>query len=637
MALSNLKKFTLGFILIATAIVIYAFFWPQKKVEYITEQSTYTDIQQIIEVNGTVESNSKIDLRFQKSGKIEKINFSVGEPVFEGNVIAQLENENSQIEIEKALANVNIAKADLNLRYAGPSNEEIKVSKARIEEAEINLRNAEQTYDDILLANSEKLRQANLSIDTSKINLDTAEKNKKNTSETSSTTNQIAEKQLQDNYDNSISTITTSIDSIQNALNAADQILGVDQKDADNLFENEFGGRDQLVKILAVQSYNNAKLSKEVLETRFNEFQTKTFETQEEKNIEIENLIYLTQSSLTDTRTVLDKTYYAIEQTPTINAVTPTLIESLKLKITPYQENINLRLKEINLLIQTIQNLKLEITKTTLGSSSSIDSALLAFEKAKNDYEIALSNLETVKVQNEIDKNNAKRQIDLMNVMLKQANANHENLIADPRYVDIAGLQAKIDGYDAALRQAERQIKDSQIMAPINSIVTDINADLGENISAIDVIVVLMSDKLQVKANVSESDITKLQVGNEVYLTFDSLSLSEIFTGKVININPAETVVDGVIYYETLVSLDDDNEKIRSGMTSDLQIYTDKRENVLAINSIAVEYDGGKTFVYVFENEQKIRKEIKLGLSGENYIEVLEGLSEGDEIIIYEN
>ena len=45
MALSNLKKFTLGFILIATAIVIYAFFWPQKKVEYITEQSTYTDIQ----------------------------------------------------------------------------------------------------------------------------------------------------------------------------------------------------------------------------------------------------------------------------------------------------------------------------------------------------------------------------------------------------------------------------------------------------------------------------------------------------------------------------------------------------------------------------------------------------------------
>ena len=103
----------------------------------------------------------------------------------------------------------------------------------------------------------------------------------------------------------------------------------------------------------------------------------------------------------------------------------------------------------------------------------------------------------------------------------------------------------------------------------------------------------------------------------------------------MISIDPAEKIIDGVVYYEVSISLDDLYEGIKPGMTADLVIRTDFKENVLTVPEKAVRKRNGKTIVQVLKQNLVVEREIEIGLKGTNdFIEIVSGLEQGEQVIL---
>ncbi|MDO8520699.1 MAG: hypothetical protein Q7S52_01155 [bacterium] len=81
----------------------------------------------------------------------------------------------------------------------------------------------------------------------------------------------------------------------------------------------------------------------------------------------------------------------------------------------------------------------------------------------------------------------------------------------------------------------------------------------------------------------------------------------------------------------------ENDERIRSGMTANIEIATDRRDGVLVIPSRSVTTNNGAKYVRTFENGIAIEKSVELGLRGsDGVVEVLSGLSEGEQVITFE-
>jgi multidrug efflux pump subunit AcrA (membrane-fusion protein) len=109
----------------------------------------------------------------------------------------------------------------------------------------------------------------------------------------------------------------------------------------------------------------------------------------------------------------------------------------------------------------------------------------------------------------------------------------------------------------------------------------------------------------------------------------------QTFEGKVLSIDPAEKIVDNVVYYEVTIDFPNQPNDVKSGMTADIVIETNKKDSVLRVPKNAIENVDGKNIVQVIVNKDKIEnRQITTGLEGNDYYEVVSGLSEGDTIIV---
>lgn len=218
-------------------------------------------------------------------------------------------------------------------------------------------------------------------------------------------------------------------------------------------------------------------------------------------------------------------------------------------------------------------------------------------------------------------------------IALQKAEDNLTSKTANPRPEDVNIYQAQIDQAQANVNLYQSQIGDAYLRSPIDGKITDINAKKGEVASpSASLISLLSSEPFQIKVNIYERDIVNVKMGNLVKITLVAFP-KQTFEGKVILINPGEKIVDNVVYYEVTIDFPNQPEGIKSGMTADIVIETNRKENVLRIPNNIVENIGGAETVQV-ANKGKIEdRQITTGLDGNDYVEVVSGLSEGEEIV----
>lgn len=233
---------------------------------------------------------------------------------------------------------------------------------------------------------------------------------------------------------------------------------------------------------------------------------------------------------------------------------------------------------------------------------------------------------------------------------LAYSKANYQRIskLYDEGVVSIDSLDAAkkaLDSANAQLKSAKAQLDYSKIQlsyatitAPISGTIGSVSTQEGETVaaslSAPTFVTILDLSRLEVDAYVDEVDIGKIKVGDKATFSVDAYP-DKNWDAKVEAIYPDATIKDNVVYYATILSIEDNYEGfLRPQMTASVTIHLDTLSGVLAIPSKAIKKENGVPFVLVKEGEKSVKRQISLGRESGDLVEVKGGLSLGDKVLV---
>lgn len=188
----------------------------------------------------------------------------------------------------------------------------------------------------------------------------------------------------------------------------------------------------------------------------------------------------------------------------------------------------------------------------------------------------------------------------------------------------------------------QKQMKKNIVYAPIDGIIAKKYLEEGEMATMGKPLVTISGEKgFEIEADVPESDIDKIKIGQKGQATFDAFLSDEIFEFEITEVEPTATIIQDVIYYRVTFKILTEEKRIKSGMSTDIDILTAEKKDVLAVSNQAIKNEDGKRYVEILEtgtDQQKTvrRAGIKAGLRGDSGLtEIVSGLSEGEEVITF--
>ncbi|MFU8860191.1 MAG: efflux RND transporter periplasmic adaptor subunit [Cyclonatronaceae bacterium] len=183
----------------------------------------------------------------------------------------------------------------------------------------------------------------------------------------------------------------------------------------------------------------------------------------------------------------------------------------------------------------------------------------------------------------------------------------------------------------ANLDLAKRNLDQTDIRAPIAGVIGDRYIKTGNRIAsnqaAFDVI---QMNPLLAILHVPEHEMSKIIAGQTVALSIDALS-NEQFTGRVERVSPVVDRSTGTV--KTTVMVDDESGNLKPGMFARVSIVHRTNNNALIIPRQAVLTEDGRTSTYVVQDSIAVLKRLTTGFTNGIYIEVLDGLSEGEQVV----
>lgn len=201
---------------------------------------------------------------------------------------------------------------------------------------------------------------------------------------------------------------------------------------------------------------------------------------------------------------------------------------------------------------------------------------------------------------------------------------------------DIAAEVAQVKSAKADIESARAQLAKTIVVAPFSGTITKMDAKVGAIVSAnTSQISMISNGTYRIESFVPEINIARLHVGDPATTTLDAYGASVPFGARVVSIDPAETVRDGVSTYKTVLEFLSSDPRIRSGMTANVVITTVRKEDVIGIPQSVIVEKSGKKFVPVQNDDATTEVEVTTGsISSLGNIEILSGLNEGDIVVL---
>lgn len=206
--------------------------------------------------------------------------------------------------------------------------------------------------------------------------------------------------------------------------------------------------------------------------------------------------------------------------------------------------------------------------------------------------------------------------------------------------------QATVRQAEAALSQTRTQYNNSYIRAPFTGIVSNRYAELGDMVTpGTPVFSFIQTDTMRVMANVSEREFGIIELGQEARLRVATYP-DRFFPGRVAKKTP---ILDPVTRLSTVeLHFPNDDGLLIAGMFGELEIVTDRKENVPLVHASSVQYRttvgarGARLdeqitrvpYVFVVENGTAIRKDVTTGYQSAGMIEIRSGIAPGDTLVI---
>ena len=323
-----------------------------------------------------------------------------------------------------------------------------------------------------------------------------------------------------------------------------------------------------------------------------------------------------------------------IVQKALANNIQPDIDEALsKLK-----SSLSLTLGALNRTYDALASgiVSLDFTQTELDTlKSNVSTARSNVSAAITNMVSAQQATASQKITNQTNLNTSQAKVTAAEGTLATSENQLALKIAKPRQSDIDLYEAQVRQAQATLAQVRNQIAQKSLTAPIDGIITDVALEKGEMATASQTVVSMNSlSNFEIQSDIPETDISKVKIGEPVLVTLDAFGDKQIWQGQVTKIDPAQTEVQGVVYYATTIGLSGDDTEIKAGMTANLDIETARHTDALIIPARAINQNG-KKFVKVLVGNQTKEAEIETGIkSADGEVEVISGLNEGDKVVI---
>ncbi len=574
-------KITISSTILVVFVAIGSYVYLQKDndalvYEFVIAQKK--DLIQYVSVTGTVKPVEQVNLAFEVTGRVESIFADIGDFVKKNTPLIKLVNTDLTSELAKAQADLQNQRAQLSQLQAA-----VEVEKARLDELNTGTRVEE--------------------VNVIKIKLDNAKKETIDAELNLSNTITLAQKDLQNLY-------TTAKNTINDAYLSIDDTIRIK---TDDLFSDSFSNSGDLVFIVSEQSTEADardqrresaaildKLSKQVLNLPSN-------------NADLDILLVNTQADLLKVQNYLVTLSLAITQEVNLE-------DSLK---SVFQTNINAARTSITSVKNQLSSNIQQIESQKIINNNKIDSAQNALNTSQNAVTLAEEELLLAQA------GTIPQQIRSQNARIDQAEAN------------ALAQEARILGAISQVNIVQTNLEKTILRSPIDGVITKLDSEIGEIVALNErlspTIVSIISDsEYEITAYIPEADIAKVHINDVASITLDAYSDDDHFEVEVAMIDPAETIIEGVPTYKVTFVFTEPNEKIRSGMTANIEILTAEADNVISIPQRTVISENGRKYVRVVVDNAIEQRDVKTGLvSWDGQVEITEGLRENEQVVTF--
>jgi HlyD family secretion protein len=250
-------------------------------------------------------------------------------------------------------------------------------------------------------------------------------------------------------------------------------------------------------------------------------------------------------------------------------------------------------------------------------------------------------------------------------VTLKRQNLERKKILApqraatqldlDQATAELAQAEATVVVQQAAVESAQANLDYCKITAPVDGIVISRKVDVGQTVIAAMTTPELFTvaqdiTKMNISASVSEADIGQVKNGETVDFSVDAFS-DEVFHGAVSQVRKSPTTTQNVVTYETIITVDNPEQKLFPGMTADVSILVAEHTNALSVPNTALRFtppegamfeqarpaklQRGQRLVYTLGSDGAKLKAVivKIGLTDGKDTEILDGLTEGSRLV----
>lgn len=621
-------------IIVAVAVIVW-FSMSKSDTEYLTVIAEASDLVQTVSETGTINPVKEISLNFQSSGKVKSIDVKLGDSVSEGDLLATLDDSSILLKKAESEAGLKIAQANLSKVYSGAEREDINISRQSLEQAKLaeesaridleqnettileNIRQAQKTYDD-LMDNSFSSPTSYESA------LSSAELNLENTKKTS-------EKNLSNSKSSLLLVLSDKLLTAKVAKNKVQEIL-----DDDSI--------DNVLSVL------NTAYKSEV-KTKMNQIENNIVSVEKSiasaKSLETEASILLATNSLSsvlsDMQVVLDLSYEMLENTIVTANFTQINLDTLKSLILSQNTSINTANSSLELSASSYKSVLISYDTSINSAEDALSQARVSLQNAKIN---ALNSLNNIKLSSEKQYLAAKNKLDNASKSKELAQAQYDKVVAPARSEDVILAQAQVNQAQAAFDSVLKQVEDIKLYAPLSGVITEINNEAGEqyNGTSGSMIKMLVDNNFNIEVDISEANISKVKIGDKAEITLDAFSDDFILDAHVSFIEPAQTLISGVVYYKVKVDFDDLDKvlettkkmalNLKAGMTANVVITTEEKSNVISVPTRAIIEENSVKYLRLLVNDEVVMTPVSSGLRGDNgQIEILEGIVVGDEVI----
>ncbi|MBN2854401.1 efflux RND transporter periplasmic adaptor subunit [Patescibacteria group bacterium] len=607
------------------------------KAEYTTVFATSGSLIQTVSETGTIKPIKELSLNFLSVGKVEEVLVEIGDEVEAGQVLAKLDSSSLVLRRQEAEAALSIAQANYSKVLTGASFETVSIAKRSLEQAQAseasarldlektiktvneNIRQAEKTYNDLIAANPSSMPATRQAVLSAEVALDNAEKT----------------------YAKTIENTKSSL-----ILVLSDKLLTV-RVAMDNI--NKIFEDDDVKNILSVKNSiykSQTENSKDRVLDSLSDFEALLLKARNSgSKTDLITASDSLASILFNSSATLDLAYLMLENTITSSSFSQTELDAYKSLIIAQSAQISSASSALESSAQAYKNAYLNYETGIASAQSSLDQAKSALSNAILS---AQNNLSNVKLSAEQQHLAAASRLENATKAVNLAQAQYNNTIAPASSQDRQLATAQVSQAQASLENIDKQIEDMNLKAPINGKITAINFKVGEQFSsALPMIKMLVDNSFDIEVDISESNISKVKVGNKAEITLDAFTDDLVLDAYVSFIEPAQTLISGVVYYKVKIELSDIEKtaqileaqglSLKSGMTANVVITTDKRDEVISVPARAIIENGDdKTRVRLLVDGELKEVEVETGLRGDTgQIEIKSGIKAGDEIITF--